>query len=276
MNIRLKRELSSVNEEPLFELYGIAVGNGHIVISNEKMLKFSSRELFVIRKIISLFNDLNIRREKDIISTERGIYEIIFSNVIEEFEIDKIFESVKHAKSNEKKAFLRGVYIGCGIISTPPSYHLEFRFEKDTERDFVSIILSQFKVKHSVKPGRIFIKGRENIKDFLYVVKAFHIYTELEEDAVEKSVINEANRLANFEYANLKRQTNSASKEIKAIKSLIEKGKFDSLDPDLKEVAILRLEYPFMSLRELSEKTKGRFSKQEIYYRLKKIESYGE
>ncbi|BAL80772.1 DNA-binding protein WhiA [Caldisericum exile] len=265
-----------MGEEPLFELYGIVLGNGRIVISNEKMLKFSSRELFVIRKIISLFNDLNIKREKDIISSERGIHEIIFTSVSEDFDIEEIFERVSNAKINQKKAFLRGVYLGCGIISTPPSYHLEFRFEKDAERDFVSHILSQFKIKHSTKPGRIFIKGRENIKDFLYAVKAFHIYTELEEDAVEKSVLNEANRLANFEYANLKRQTDSASKEIKAIKSLIEKGKFESLDPDLKEVAILRLEYPFLSLRELSEKTKGRFSKQEIYYRLRKIESYGE
>jgi DNA-binding protein WhiA len=177
---------------------------------------------------------------------------------------------------NEKKAFLRGVYLGCGIISSPPSYHLEFRFEKESERDLVSSILNHFRIKHSVREGRIFIKGRENIKDFLYTVKAFGIYTELENDAIEKSVSNEVNRLANFEFANLKRLTNSASKEIKAIKSIIEKGEFEKLDSDLKEVALLRLNNPLSSLRELSEKSKGRFSKQEIYYRLKKIESYGE
>jgi Uncharacterized protein conserved in bacteria len=79
-----------------------------------------------------------------------------------------------------------------------------------------------------------------------------------------------------FEFANLKRLTNSASKEIKAIKSIIEKGEFEKLDSELKEVALLRLNNPLSSLRELSEKSKGRFSKQEIYYRLRKIESYGE
>ena len=240
------------------------------------MLKFSSRELFVIRKILTLFNELKIKREKDILSSERGIHELFLTGLDLDFNFENIFSLVKKALVNEKKAFLRGVYLGCGIISSPPSYHLEFRFEKESERDLVSSILNHFRIKHSVREGRIFIKGRENIKDFLYTVKAFGIYTELENDAIEKSVSNEVNRLANFEFANLKRLTNSASKEIKAIKSIIEKGEFEKLDSELKEVALLRLNNPLSSLRELSEKSKGRFSKQEIYYRLKKIESYGE
>jgi len=252
------------------------VGNAKVIYSNEKMLKFSSRELFVIRKILTLFNELKIKREKDILSSERGIHELFLTGLDLDFNFENIFSLVKRALVNEKKAFLRGVYLGCGIISSPPSYHLEFRFEKESERDLVSSILNHFKIKHSVREGRIFIKGRENIKDFLYTVKAFGIYTELENDAIEKSVSNEVNRLANFEFANLKRLTNSASKEIKAIKSIIEKGEFEKLDSELKEVALLRLNNPLSSLRELSEKSKGRFSKQEIYYRLKKIESYGE
>ena len=252
------------------------MGNAKVIYSNEKMLKFSSRELFVIRKILTLFNELKIKREKDILSSERGIHELFLTGLDLDFNFENIFSLVKKALVNEKKAFLRGVYLGCGIISSPPSYHLEFRFEKESERDLVSSILNHFKIKHSVREGRIFIKGRENIKDFLYTVKAFGIYTELENDAIEKSVSNEVNRLANFEFANLKRLTNSASKEIKAIKSIIEKGEFEKLDSELKEVALLRLNNPFSSLRELSEKSKGRFSKQEIYYRLKKIESYGE
>jgi len=252
------------------------VGNAKVIYSNEKMLKFSSRELFVIRKILTLFNELKIKREKDILSSERGIHELFLTGLDLNFNFENIFSLVKRALVNEKKAFLRGVYLGCGIISSPPSYHLEFRFEKESERDLVSSILNHFRIKHSVREGRIFIKGRENIKDFLYTVKAFGIYTELENDAIEKSVSNEVNRLANFEFANLKRLTNSASKEIKAIKSIIEKGEFEKLDSELKEVALLRLNNPLSSLRELSEKSKGRFSKQEIYYRLKKIESYGE
>jgi Uncharacterized protein conserved in bacteria len=168
------------------------VGNAKVIYSNEKMLKFSSRELFVIRKTLTLFNELKIKREKDILSSERGIHELFLTGLDLDFNFENIFSLVKKALVNEKKAFLRGVYLGCGIISSPPSYHLEFRFEKESERDLVSSILNHFRIKHSVREGRIFIKGRENIKDFLYTVKAFGIYTELENDAIEKSVSNEA------------------------------------------------------------------------------------
>ncbi|PIW10341.1 MAG: hypothetical protein COW37_03565 [Caldiserica bacterium CG17_big_fil_post_rev_8_21_14_2_50_35_7] len=40
---------------------------------------------------------------------------------------------------------------------------------------------------------------------------------------------------------------------------------------DLKEIAIMRLTYPYLSLSELAEKSNGRYSKQSIYYRLRKI-----
>jgi len=64
------------------------------------------------------------------------------------------------------------------------------------------------------------LKGRENIKDFLYLIGARDSYLELEEDAVQKSISNKINRLTNFEFANLKRQTALASEDIKAIKQL--------------------------------------------------------
>lgn len=218
---------------------------------------------------------LKIERESDTISSEKSLYEIQFMWVKESFDFDAIKEKVLSAKPQEKKAFLRGIYLGCGIISNPPSYHLEFRFEKDDELSFVSEILSRFKIKHAKKPGRIYLKGRENIKDFLYLIGARDSYLELEEDAVQKSISNKINRLTNFEFANLKRQTALASEDIKAIKQLQKEGKFELLPKDMQEVALLRLEFPFLSLRELSLKTGGKYSKQEIYYKLKKIKSYG-
>lgn len=224
---------------------------------------------------MKLFNDLKIERKRDVITEERSMHEILFYGVEFDFDTGRIREAILSSKAEEKKAFLRGVYLGCGIISTPPSYHLELRFEKEEELKIVSLILSQFKVRHHSTTERIYIKGRENIKDFLYLIKAYNAYMELEEDLVKRSVSNIANRLANFEYANLKRQANSASEDVKKIKALIERGDIDNLDEDLKEIAFLRLEFPFLSLREIAEKTKGRFTKQEVYYRLRKIASYG-
>lgn len=238
---------------------------------------FSSKEIFVLRKILNLANKLQILREQDVVAKEKGNYFLEMKDIKDNFSLEKIRKKAKSFAQDDKKAFLRGVFLGCGIISTPPSYHLEMRFESERGLDFVSRVLHAFKIKHSANSLKIYIKGRENIKKFLFGIKAQESYLLLEEDAVIKEVANETNRKANFEYANLERQTKSSSKTLSLLERLKSNGKLEKLREDLKEVAMYKLTYPFLPLSELAGKTQGKYTKQSIYYRLKKIEkAYGE
>jgi len=264
-----------VKSDSFFELLGFVIANAKRVYSSNLMIGFSSKELFIIRKIISLFNEAHINRTKDILSKDRFMYNVFFLDPSDDFNSDKIMDEVRKANTKGKKAFLRGVFLGCGIVSTPPSFHLELRLEKPSECSFVSNVISQFKIKHSTKTDRIYISGRENIKEFFYVIGANSAYLEFEKDAALKSISNNANRIANFEFANLKRLTKAASSHLQTIKSLLENGVLDKLPSDLKEVAYLRYEFPYLSLRELSKISNGKWTKQEIYYRLKKLKDYG-
>jgi DNA-binding protein WhiA len=228
--------------------------------------------MFVIRNIVNLANRIGIKRESDLLMRENGRITLEFRNITDVFDSTTIISEVKKVQTSKKMSFLRGVFIGCGILSKPPSYHLELRFENPLELSFTSSLLAESHIKCHSDEGRIFIKGRENVKRFLFEIGATESYLKLEEDAVIKDVSNKANRKANFEFANLERQTNSSSKQIEIIEYLKGKGKIDDLRDDLREIALLRLNYPFIPLSGLAKKTHGRYSKQSIYYRLKKIE----
>ncbi len=273
MNRTCKSELTRVTDAALAEFYGFLISNGKLAFTNEgPSLLFSSREFFVIRKIVTLANIVNFERSEDILRKEKFKVTIEFSGI----KVFPVFEKIKNKvlgefAEYEKKAFLRGIYLGCGILSTPPSYHLEFRFERTDEMNLVKSLLNEFSVKNFEKNYIIYVAGRENVQQFLYVVGAKNTYLLMEEDAVSKKMINDANRRTNSEYANLKRQAEAALKQIRVLKKMEEQGLIQKLSEPLKEVALLRLEYPFLSLSELSAKTKGRLSKQMIYYRLKKI-----
>ncbi len=233
---------------------------------------FSSSELFVIRKIVKLANLTDFRREEDILRKEKNRVTIEFRKIESFPNFKEIKNSVYDIFSKgEKKSFLRGIYLGCGILSTPPSYHLELRFEKENEMALVRKLLKESLVKNSVKGNIIYIAGRENVQQFLYLIGARNTYMLMEEDAVNKKMMNDANRKANSEYANLKRQTEAALKQVRILKQMENEGLIERLSDPLREVALLRLEFPFLSLSELSDKTHGRLSKQTIYYRLKKI-----
>ena len=79
------------------------------------------------------------------------------------------------------------------------------------------------------------------------------------------------NRIVNCKTANLNKTINASVEQIEAIKKLQKSGEFNKLDENLKEIAILRLEYPDISLIELGKKLRNPVGKSGVNYRLKKI-----
>ena len=79
------------------------------------------------------------------------------------------------------------------------------------------------------------------------------------------------NRIVNCQSANLNKTINASVAQIEAIKKLQREKRFNKLDENLKEIAILRLENPQMSLIELGKMLKNPVGKSGVNYRLKKI-----
>lgn len=229
-----------------------------------------------MRKVLSLANKLHIERKEDLLINEGLNYFLELKGVSQAYSNKKLSKQFKDFSAEDKKAFLRGVFLGCGILSSPPSYHLELRFEHESDLKIAQQVLQYLKIKNLVSNLRLYIKGRENIKRFLFEVKAQDTYLAFEDDAVKKEISNKANRKANFEFANLERQSASSAKILSVLEKVRDAGQLEHLRDDLKEVAILKLTNPFLPLSELAEETKGKYTKQMIYYRLKRIEKvYG-
>ena len=64
---------------------------------------------------------------------------------------------------------------------------------------------------------------------------------------------------------------NASVEQIDAIKKLQDNNKFNKLDDNLKEIAILRLKNPDLPLSELGKLLKNPVGKSGVNYRLKKI-----
>ena len=87
-----------------------------------------------------------------------------------------------------------------------------------------------------------------------------------------KDVRNKANRLANCDSANIDKVVNAALKQIDNIKIIAETVGLNSLTPELREVAELRLENTDMSLQEIGNSLKTPISRSGINHRFKKLE----
>lgn len=183
------------------------------------------------------------------------------------------------------RAYLRGMFLGCGSINDPKKsrYHLEFLLNNITLANELNKLLNKknlgSKVLKRENRYMVYIKGSEKISDFLRIISASNALLYYEDIRIYRDHKNMTNRLNNCEQANVDKMIESAQKDIKIIEKLKEKDMFDLLDEKDRLIADYRLKYPESSLQELSEiislETPAKLTKSGIYHRLRKIKELG-
>ncbi len=174
-------------------------------------------------------------------------------------------------------AYLRGAFMGRGFVADP---HGDFHFEMtastpELAQDLASL-LQKANINAHVMQRRndyiVYMKSGSAIADFLALVGAHSSMLKMEEVLVIKSVRNQVNRQTNAEMANSQRTIDANSDQIKAMRSIIDHGRFHDLPPALRQIVQLRLENPQVSLKELGDKSNPPLSKSAVYHRIRRIE----
>lgn len=176
------------------------------------------------------------------------------------------------------KSFLRGLFLMRGTVTEPAvrSVHLESGFKSEVLRDKAAEIMSFHGL--NVKKGTrrdtytFYIKDSESVSDFLTMIGAQKARFDFDNAKAMREINNQSNRTINIDVANYDKVSISSSKHLAAIRFLFEHDMYDSLPPELKSVAVIRMEYPDASLAELCEKHSPPLSKAGINHRLKKIQ----
>ena len=257
------------------ELVGYLI-SGNVSILKGKEIKFSTESDYNINRFSKLLFNLNINHSIDIVGKNFIISlktkDINFVNYKE----DLIYMKEMPKNEEEKKAIIRGTFMGSGSINNPEKeYHLEIEFTNKQNMDKISNFLIEFgiKIKNMETKNKyyIYFKDGEEISKFLALIGAAKAVMKFEDIRVQKEMRGKVNRLVNCETANLNKTINAAVEQIAAIKKLQKTGEFKKLDDNLKEIALLRLENPNMSLIELGKKLREPVGKSGVNYRLKKI-----
>ena len=153
------------------------------------------------------------------------------------------------------RAYLRGMFLGCGSINDPKKsrYHLEFLLNNITLANELNKLLNKknlgSKVLKRENRYMVYIKGSEKISDFLRIISASNALLYYEDIRIYRDHKNMTNRLNNCEQANVDKMIESAQKDIKIIEKLKEKDMFDLLDEKDRLIADYRLKYPESSLQ---------------------------
>ncbi len=184
-----------------------------------------------------------------------------------------------------KSAFIAGAFCACGSVSDPAKeYHLEFCVSSKMLCADLMSLFREVDMDIDIRPKEIarkysnvvYIKESGRIADLIMYMGAISSGFEIMNTIVEKNIRNKANRISNCDTANLDKTIKAGVAQSEAIKKIIRAGGITAIPGELRELALLRMDNPDMTLKELAEYLEEPISRSGVNHRLKKLEKMAE
>lgn len=180
-----------------------------------------------------------------------------------------------------RRAFLRGAFLAGGSFSDPAkSYNLEFTFQKKRTAGMVRKVLDSFGIggKTVERNGRfvVYLKEGDRISEFLALIQANRTLFAYENARVVKDIRNSLNRQVNCDVSNRGKAADASNAVRKDIAKIVKTIGLDALPDTLREIAVLRMDYPTASLKELGELMDPPIGKSGVNHRLRRLHQIAE
>lgn len=224
-------------------------------------------------------NNLTKRKKYELyITPQKGVYELLENLGILDDTHRIMFTVADWIKNDResKRAYLRGVFLAGGSVNKPKAeYHLEIRCDHKTHAEEIIELMKEFDLDPHLTEHKnkevIYLKKYDDIATMLNLMGAYNSLLKLENMQVFKDIKNQVNRRVNCETANLDKTVKAAMEQIEDIE-LIEKEKgLDNITESLSEIAELRKDNPYSSLKELGEMLEPKLSKSGVYNRIRRL-----
>lgn len=293
---QVKQELCSISESDpsqLFaECYGMLLFAGRFTA---REIIFKTENSYAASRFETLITLLfNPAVEKHSTPKTKNSNTTLFKvSLVSPDECKHIFESFGHFSRDVKLminranidselcycSFLRGVFLSCGSVTDPnKGYHLELSVQHRTLAQNLILLINEIEVltfepKLASRKGAyvVYLKGNSDICDFIGYIGAGNSVMRIIEASAVRDIRNKINRQRNSEIANIHKLASASAKQLAAIRTIINKRGLDSLPPELKQLALLRLRNPDMSLKELGENSQPRLSRSGVNHRIERI-----
>ena len=166
--------------------------------------------------------------------------------------------------------------MAAGSISDPnKSYHFEIVCREIAQAKQLQDVINSFEMEAKIverkKHQVVYLKEGAQIVDMLNIMEAHVALMNLENVRILKEMRNSVNRKVNCETANISKTVAAAVKQLGDIEYIKQNAGLDSLPENLKEMALLRLEYPDTPLKELGTYLDPPVGKSGVNHRLRRI-----
>ena len=266
MNIKIVTELNSIARKVFKLLKHNFNINTTITVNKNQMLKRNNSYVLMVK---SEMGAEQLLKKVGVLENTEGFFPK--AEISEE-----LIRTVE-----QKKAFIRGAFLGGGSISDPEKhYHLEFVTNNYEFAESLKQLINSFGFNSKIVARKnnyvIYLKESEQISDLLSLMGANSALFKLQNIKIVKEMRNNVNRIVNCETANLTKAANAAVRQVDNIRVIEETIGIKSLPENLQQIALLRVENEELTLKELGEMLNPPIGKSGVNHRLRKIQDIAE
>ncbi len=281
---KTKRELARVIPEKrccrIAELSAFYDFNGYL-LGNGRYLDINHFTPIIARKILTLIKGSfpTVKTQVLVQRSRARKNQVCTVRVLTPEDAQKVYQVLQGkvpAQSCCQSAYIRGAFLSHGSITNPEkNNHLEIFTEKSEVARYVHENINQLGIdaKITTRKGNmlVYLKDGDQIVTLLTYMGAYNAILQIENVRIVKGMRNEANRIVNFETANVDRTVLAAAKHLEAIEIIQKQAGLSKLPPKLGEMATLRMENPYATLKELGELADPPVSRSTVNYRLQQL-----
>lgn len=298
----VKKELTTLEvhrEHAKAELTALIRMSGSVSIYNQAfVLNVQTENAAIARRMYVLLKDhysfeseLLVRRKMKlkknnvyIVRLKQGVRELLSDlNIFDGLSFKtQVSEDIMNNNQKER-SYLRGAFMAGGSVNSPETsrYHLEIYSNYEDHNQDICDMMNHFDLNARTIERRngfiTYLKEAEKIADFLALIGAHNAMMKFEDVRIIRDMRNSVNRLVNCENANMNKTIDAAAKQVANIEFIEATVGLEKLPDKLKEIAVIRLENPDISLKELGEMIpSGAISKSGINHRLRKINDFAD
>jgi len=292
----LCEQISPARHCRLAEISAIISFCGKIVVDKDQTLiiKLQTESTILTKKIFLLLKEvfrISAELTTRSISAKKNLYELTLTEeetalvlaackltVAEEEKNGRalVVEQTIVTKSCCRRSFIRGAFLAAGSVSDPNnSYHFEIVVNQEINGELLCEVMRSFDIDAKMIERKyhyvVYVKEGAQIVDLLNIMEAHVALMEFENVRILKEMRNTINRKVNCEAANINKTVKAATRQVEDILFIQEKVGLATLAEGLEEIALLRIEYPEASLKELGEMLNPPVGKSGVNHRLKKL-----
>lgn len=238
---------------------------------------------FTMNDSVSIDSRITKRNNRFVVELEDSEFSVKVLQAVKLLGMDRIPQSfdvlvnqIVVQRNCCKRAFVRGTFLCAGSISDPEKfYHFEIVCSSKAKATQLMELIQSFEVDAKIVKRKkyyvVYVKEGAQIVELLGLMGAGVSLMNLENVRILKDMRNTVNRKVNCETANINKTVNAAVKQVEDILYIRDTAGLHTLPENLEETALLRLEYPQASLKELGTLLSTPVGKSGMNHRLRKI-----